>query len=88
LSDDVTAAYARLNQAIDDVVHLEGGEGMLTDWVVVAATHRFGADGGTVNQQWRLTSGGTRGDLPWYRLIGLLDFELTRARNEINDEEA
>lgn len=81
---DLKAAYERLAAAIEEVARLEDAEGVITEWVVVYATQRYDADGDGLTQIGTLVPGGG-GDLPYHRLMGLLDYALTRCRHEITE---
>ena len=83
---ELKAAYQRLADSIDEVVRLEGAEGVLTEWVLVTATQRFDEDGDGLTQVGiTLPDGG--GQVPYHRVMGLLDYALTRYRAEIADAE-
>lgn len=85
MADDLPGAYEDLDQAIRRVAALEGWEGLITDWCVLAAIQRLDDDGGDVTAISRiLPEGGNR--VPYYRVMGLLDYALTGMRNEIADE--
>lgn len=78
-SPELKAAYQRLAEAIEETVRLEGAEGVLTEWVVVFSTQRYSEDGDGVTQVGTtLPDGG--GQVPYHRLMGLLDYALTRCR--------
>jgi hypothetical protein len=79
---DLKAAYARLEEAIDDVTRLEGFEGIRAEWVVVCASQRFDDDGDGITQVGTLQPDGG-GHVPYHRSMGLLDYALTRMRAEI-----
>jgi hypothetical protein len=76
------AAYERLAQAIEEVARNEGTQGVLTEWVVVFAAQRFDDDGDGLTQVGiTLPDGG--GQVPYHRVMGLLDYALTRYRAEV-----
>lgn len=78
-SPDLKAAYQRLAAAIEETARLEGAQGVLTEWVVVFSTQRYAEDGDAVTQVGTtLPNGG--GEVPFHRLMGLLDYALTRCR--------
>lgn len=82
--DALKAAYQRLEEAVLDVGRLEGFEGVLTEWVVVTSTQRFEAGG--ITQIGTLVPEG-HGQVPYHRLMGLLDYALTRMRAEVARDE-
>lgn len=75
-------AYERLAVAVDDVNRLEGGDGVLTEWLLVTSTQRYDGDGDNVTQVGTLLPAGG-GAVPYHRLLGLLDFAQTRMRAEV-----
>jgi hypothetical protein len=76
------AAYERLAQAIEEVARNEGTQGVLTEWVVVFAAQRFDDVGDGLTQVGiTLPDGG--GQVPYHRVMGLLDYALTRYRAEV-----
>lgn len=87
LEPELKEAYERLDQAIREVTRLNDWEGLVTDWVVIAA-HQFYADSGSsmtgVGQL--LPEGGDT--VPDYRVIGLLDVALTARRAGYGPEES
>lgn len=81
-SPELKAAYEALDTAIRDVTRLEEWEGLVTDWVVVAANQYFGDDGrGMTDVGHLLPDGGDT--IPHYRVLGLLDFAATATRSVI-----
>lgn len=79
MSPELKDAYQRLAGAIEDTARLEGAQGVLTEWVVVFSTQRYDEDGDAVTQVGTtLPNGG--GEVPFHRLMGLLDYALTRCR--------
>ncbi|MFD9564361.1 hypothetical protein [Streptomyces sp. NPDC059994] len=76
------AAYQQLEEAIRRVNELEGADGVLTEWVVVTATQSFDGDGDGLTQVGKLLPDGG-GQVPYHRLMGLLDYALTCCRAEV-----
>jgi hypothetical protein len=76
------AAYQRLADAIETVARLEEAEGVLTEWVIVYATQRYDEDGDGITQIGTILPDGG-GGVPYHRLMGLLDYALTRCRAEV-----
>lgn len=81
-SAEVKAAYQRLEEAIDAVGRLEDRQGVLTEWLVVYSAQRFDDDGAGVTEVGTLLPEGG-GSVPYHRVLGLLDFALTRCRAEV-----
>ncbi len=78
-TQDLKEAYERLDQAIRDVTRLNDWEGLVTDWVVIAANQYYADDGRSMTGVGQLLPDG--GDsVPDYRVIGLLDVALTARR--------
>jgi hypothetical protein len=75
-------AYKRLDEALREVCRLDGWEGLLTDWVVVAACQSFDANGHSITDVGQVLPGGG-GDIPNYRIQGLLDYALTGYRAQV-----
>lgn len=76
------AAYQALEDAVDACARLEGAEdGVLTDWVAVYAVQSYGDDGGSPAYIGRLTPEGA--GIPYHRIMGLLDYALTKCRGEV-----
>lgn len=76
---DLREAYERLEQAIRDVTRLEEWEGLVTDWVVIAANQYFADNGRSMTGIGQILPDG--GDsVPDYRVVGLLDVALTARR--------
>lgn len=83
---ELKEARGRLDQAIRDVIRLEEWEGLVTDWVVIAANQYFDDDGRSMTAVGQLLPDG--GDsVPDYRVIGLLDVALTARRAGYAPEE-
>ncbi|GAA0705441.1 hypothetical protein GCM10010193_70660 [Kitasatospora atroaurantiaca] len=78
------AAYERLEAALHAVLEVEEFEGLPTEWVIVVACQRIDDEGRGVTQIGTLLPDGD--SLPYHRLMGLLDFALTRCRAEISEE--
>ncbi|MBD9700628.1 hypothetical protein IHE56_00685 [Streptomyces sp. ID01-12c] len=85
MSAEDKAAYRKLEEAIREVTTLEGAQGVLTEWVVVFSTQRYGDDGDGVTQVGTLLPDGG-GDVPYHRMMGLLDYALTRCRKVVADD--
>lgn len=79
---DEQAAYQRLEYAIREVAALEGAEGIPTDWVIVAAFQRYEGDEHRT-QILRLLP---PNDIPYHRIMGLLDYAHTLYRHEITED--
>jgi hypothetical protein len=83
---ELKPAYERLADAVEEVVRLEGAQGVLTEWVLVTSTQRYDQDGDGLTQVGiTLPNGG--GQVPFHRVMGLLDYALTRYRAEVADAE-
>lgn len=80
MPDEKKAAYRRLEEAIEEVCRLEEYEGVPIEWVVIAASQRFDGDSGTTQVGTLLPEGG--GNVPFHRVMGLVDFVHTRLRAE------
>lgn len=81
-SPELKDAYERLDQAIREVTRLEEWDGLVTDWVVVAANQYFGDDGHGMTSVGQLLPNG--GDtVPVYRVMGLLDFAHSAYKNSV-----
>lgn len=85
MADRATAAYCRLDEALREVLAVEEYEGLLTDWVVVVACQRIEPDGQGVTQVGTVLPDGGN-SLPYHRMMGLLDYALTRCRSEICED--
>lgn len=83
MDDDRQAAYRQLEEAIREVARLEGAQGVLLEWVVVTAHQRYDEEGDPLVQvgQW-MPNGG---EVPYHRVMGLLDYALTLRRHEITE---
>jgi hypothetical protein len=81
--DERKAAYARLADAIQDVSRIEGAHGVITEWVVVTAHQRYDDEGDARTQISQLMPDGD--DVPYHRVMGLLDYALTLRRAEITE---
>lgn len=85
MSDELKAAYRRLETAIRDVSELEDYEGVMTEWVIVTSHQRFDDDGDGITQYGILLPEGG-GHTPHHRAMGLLDFQLTRLRAQAAED--
>lgn len=79
---ELKAAYQRLETAIDVVARLENFEGVMTEWVVVCASQRYTDAGDGITQVGTLLPDGG-GHVQYHRVMGLLDYSLTRMRAEV-----
>lgn len=81
---DLEQAHEELEAAIRKVAALNEYPGLVTDWIVCAAVQDFDPDDGqgVTTVAWLAPYGGR---VPYYRLMGLLDFALTGLRNGITD---
>lgn len=84
MDPEVKAAYQRLEDAITEVARLEEADGVLTDWVIVTAHQRFDGEGDALTQVGKLLPG-AGGNIPYHRIMGLLDYALTLCRAEVVD---
>ena len=84
-SVELKAAYQRLEAAIEDVLRLEGSDGVLTEWVLVASRQRYDHEGASTQVATVVPIGG---GVPYHRLMGLLDYALTRARADVASDDA
>lgn len=82
MNAETKAAYQRLADAINEVAHLEEAEGVLTEWAVIFAAQRYDQDGDGITQVGTILPEGG-GGIPYHRLMGLLDYTLTRCRAEV-----
>ncbi|MCI3279150.1 hypothetical protein [Streptomyces cylindrosporus] len=80
-ADDLKSAYRRLEEAIGDVARLEGAQGVMLEWIVVTAHQRYDEDGDPKVQIGQWLPDGM--DVPYHRVMGLLDYALTMRRGEI-----
>ncbi|MGW4822508.1 hypothetical protein ACWEP4_26830 [Streptomyces sp. NPDC004227] len=87
MSDEKKAAYRRLEEAIEEACRLEGYEGVPIEWVVIAASQRFDSDGDGITQVGTLLPDGG-GQIPYHRVMGLVDFVQARMRAEAARDEA
>lgn len=80
---DLADAYRRLAEAVREVSSLEGAQGVLTEWVVVTAHQSYDDAGQPSVQigQW-MPDGG---EIPFHRVMGLLDYALTLRRHQITE---
>ena len=77
-------AYEALESAIRATTAAENYDGLVTDWVVLAVVQQFTTDGHDSSSIVRLVP--PDGRMPYYRMLGLLDYAHAGARNEIRDE--
>lgn len=82
MAEETKAAYERLAQAITDVARIEEAEGILTEWVIVASFQRF-EDDEQRDQILRLLPSG---QVPYHRVMGLLDYATALYRHEITHD--
>lgn len=81
MTDNPKAAASRLEQAVRDALDARGlADGVLTEFVVVAAQSRFEDDGATSTGVYYFTSGA----VPYHHLLGLLDFARVSLRGEVH----
>ncbi|MEV4975518.1 hypothetical protein [Streptomyces scopuliridis] len=80
-------AYEYLDQAIRSVIRLEEWEGLVTDWVVIAANQYFTDDGRSMTGVGQILPDGGN-SVPDYRVIGLLDVALAARRSGYTSEDA
>lgn len=78
----LTAAIEAVRDAYAD--ETESRSYLLTDYVVISAGTRFADDGESWSQVAMIYRDN---DVPAYRVIGLLDFALARARKYVADDE-
>lgn len=85
MEPELKAAYARLEEAIRDVSEQDGCEGVMTEWVIVTSHQQFDEDGDGITQYGLLLPEGG-GRTPHHRVLGLLDFQLTRLRAQAAED--
>lgn len=83
MADAIHDAYQRLEDAITEVAAFEGALGIATEWIVVAAFQRYEGDDHRT-QILRLLP---PSDVPYHRVMGLLDYATTLYRHEITTPE-
>lgn len=72
-SEELKTAYEELDNAIRKIVTYEGIDGLVTDYMTIAAVQKFDENGTGLSMVARiLPEGGTT--IPPYRLVGLLDY--------------
>jgi hypothetical protein len=81
-SPELKEAYTALDETIREVIRLEGWEGLVTDWVVVAANQYFDDDGRSMTDVGHVLPDGGN-SIPHYRILGLLDYAATGYRSGI-----
>lgn len=80
--DALTAAIEAVRDAYSD--ETGSREYLLTDYVVISAGTRFADDGESWSQVAMIYRDN---DIPAYRILGLLDFALARARRYVAEDE-
>ncbi len=83
MTPEESAAHKRLEQAIEESRAASGVEGLLMDWIVVAAFHVASDE----DEDWTTIDHVTSHNLPNYRILGLLDTAQTVYRREALGEE-
>ncbi|MGW5689789.1 hypothetical protein ACWEWX_02160 [Streptomyces asiaticus] len=74
-SAQLKAAYERLDECVREITRLEEWDGLVTDWVVLAASQYYSSDGRLMSDVGQiLPDGGTT--VPVYRIVGLLQYAL------------
>lgn len=86
MSAEKHAAYERLDAAIQEVCRVEEFEGVPVEWVIVNAFQRFDDEGGSITQIGTLLPDGG-GRVAYHRVMGLLDYALTRCRAEVASDD-
>jgi hypothetical protein len=79
---EIKAAYAALDLALRDVLRIQGAEGLLTEWVSLCAIQRYDDDGDALTSITMLLPDGG-GQVPYHRLLGLIEYARTVAKAEI-----
>ena len=79
------AAYDNLEAAINEVCRLEGFDGVMTEWVTLTCHQNFDDDGDGIARYGTLLPHGGR-QVPHHRVMGLLDFQLTRLRADAAED--
>ncbi len=82
MTDELKAAYQRLEAAIQEVCKLQGFQGIPLEWVIVAAFQRYADDGTSIPQVGTLLPDGGA-HVPQHRTMGLLDWGLTAYRAKV-----
>lgn len=75
-------AYETLEDALRRVAQVEGYQGLLTDWCVLAAIQTFDDAGRCPAALIKLVP---YGGMPYYRLMGLVDYAHAAMHNAILD---
>lgn len=82
MSDEMKAAYSRLDAAIQEVCQLQDYQGIPTEWVIVASFQQLTDDGASVTQVGTICP--DQGlHVPRHRTMGLLDYALTAYRAKV-----
>jgi len=91
LDPELVAAYARLDEAIREVIRIkafnedaEAAPLMLADWVVLAASQGYDAEGEAISQIAHIVN---EDHMPWYRLIGLVRHAQLLIEQDLKDVE-
>lgn len=84
MSPDRKAAYEALERAIQAVLVFDGDEDpdqplVLTDYVVLAARQGWAGDHSYSSIAWLFRDG----DMPWYRIIGVVRAGLIRLEHQL-----
>lgn len=85
MSDEKTAAYRRLEEAIEEVCRFEEFVGIPIEWVVIAASQRFDGEESFTQVGTLVPDGGGR--VPFHRLLGLIDYTHARYRAEVMSDD-
>lgn len=79
MSDEMKAAYQRLEAAMQEVCQLQDYQGIPIEWVIVAAFQRFTDDGASITQVGTLLPE-EGAHVPRHRTMGLLEYALAAYR--------
>lgn len=82
MTPELAAAYDRLEAAVKDVASKAGYEGLVTDWVCLAAVQTFDEQGEGWCSVARLLPDGR---IPYYRVLGLVDYAHAGLRSQIRE---
>lgn len=80
------AAYQALDLAIQNVLGIEGWEGVLGDWIVCFVAQRLDGDGNSLTTHGHMVS--PANSVAHYRLLGLVDYTHEVLHRQIFDESA
>jgi len=75
---ELKAADEELAKAIEKHARITGLEGVMTEWVVVVGSQGYDDD-----SHFSQVGTFTPDAMPYYRVMGLLDYALTRCRSKI-----